>query len=458
MRDILVQVTHFILLYFIGSVAFYTFLLISAFFSIIYFFRRAKYSNLTTLLATKILPPVTIIIPAYNEKENILNVIESSLKSTYSNLYVIAINDASTDDTLNIIKEHYQLFEVPVIIEGKIPTSEIKAVYVSKTHANLTIIDKQKNCGAGDSLNIGINACFTPYFVTVDADSLIEPDAITEFIYEAMTNESAIVVGGGVYIINGCKYKNGVMIESLLSRKLVPALQSLEYIRSHLFSRTGWNIFGGTMSYSGTATLFDRKAVTTVGGFDTHNFAQDAEVIMKLHAYMRKNKIPYKILFNPSATVWTDVPDTFAAFATQRDRWRRGLLRGVLRYWYMFFNPRYGIQGMICYPAYILLEILGPIIEFTAYFCVAVAYFLHMLNGYQAILYIILAWGFVSYLTIANMFINLVTFNRYKRTSDIFRIFMLAIIETFGFRQYSVLVSIYGTFHYFINRLRGKPL
>ncbi|MFN7096279.1 MAG: glycosyltransferase family 2 protein [Gammaproteobacteria bacterium] len=390
MHDMLTKVDNFILYYFIGTVVFYTLLLLGAYFSIVNFFKRDKFADLPDLLDSKALPPVTIILPIYNEQENIINALESALNSTYTNLFVIGVNDGSTDNTLNLLKEHYNLYEVPAIIEQQIPTPDIKSVYVSKTNANLMIVDKLSNTGAGDALNIGINACFTPYFFTADADSLIGPSEVTELVYEAMTNESAIVVSGGVYILNGCKYNNGIMLEPLLSHKLVPALQTLEYIRSHLFSRTGWNIFGGTMSYSGTATLFDKKAVVTVGGFDTHNFAQDAEIIMKLHAYMRKNKIQYQIIFNPAATVWTDVPDSFSSFARQRDHWRRSLLRSVLRYWYMF--------------------------------------------------------------------INLVTFNRYKRISDIFRIFILAVIETFGFRQYTVLISLFGTFHYFFNRLRGKPI
>ncbi|MBY0545011.1 MAG: glycosyltransferase family 2 protein [Gammaproteobacteria bacterium] len=407
---------------------------------------------------------MTIAIPAYNEEENIYNAIQSALNSSYPNLYIIVVNDASTDNTMKIIDDHFQLVEVPAIIEEKIPCSKIKAVYVSKTHSNLMIIDKEKNtvanggAGAGDSFNIAINACFTPYFMTLDADSLIDSEAINEFIYDIMTHPTTVIVGGGVYILNDCKVQQGRVTQPLLPLRLVPGIQAVEYIRSHLFGRTGWNPLGGTMCYSGTATMLDRKVVIDAKGFDAQNYGQDVDIIMRINAYMHKSKKPYKVMFNPVATIWTDAPRSFTEFGKQRDKWRRGMLRSTIRYWYMFLNPRYGIQGMIGYPAYIILEVLAPLIEFTSYFTLCISLYLGILNLKQTLLYVTLAWGFVTYISIANMFINLITFNRYKKFTDILRIFSLTVLETFGFRQFNVLVMFYGTIHYLVNRIMGKPL
>lgn len=458
MIKLLAYVNHLILLYFMFSVFVYSILLIGSFFTIINAFNRERRSSISTLLDSKNLPPVTAIVPIYNEQENIINVVESILKSTYKNLFIIIVNDCSKDNTMRILEDTYDLMSVPIIIEDKLKTSPIKQVLISKIHSNLMIIDKLENNGRSDSLNIGVNACFTPYFTTIDGDSLIAPTAIAEFIYDMLTEPKAIAVGGGVYIINACEYANGVMKKSLLPKKIVPGIQAVEYMRSHLFGRTGWNLYGGTMAYSGTATLYDRKIVVESGGFDVQNFAQDVEIIMRINAYMHKHNRPYKILFNPAVAIWTDVPNDLKSFAKQRDLWRRGMLRSTLKYWFMFLNPKYGIQGILGYPFYVLLEILAPIIEFTAYFSVAIAYFLGALNAEATLLFIILAWGFISYITIANMFINIITFNRYKQPSDIYRVFVFAILETFGFRQYNVLVNMYGTIHYFVNRLRGKAL
>ena len=212
------------------------------------------------------------------------------------------------------------------------------------------------------------------------------------------------------------------------------------------------------MSYSGTASLYRLDDVLEVKGYDVDNYAQDTEMVMRLHHHLHSLKKPYQIRFNPAAAVWTDVPSTLRGLSKQRDRWQRGIIKSVLKYSSMFLNPFYKIQGLFSYPVYVLLEVVAPIVECTAYVSVGLAYYYGILNGTTAILYMLLAWGFTSYLTIANMFMNLVTFNRYKNINDIFWMFSLAFIEMFGYRQYLTVVKLWGTFHYFINRLRGKAI
>ncbi|HAT9216030.1 TPA: glycosyltransferase, partial [Legionella pneumophila subsp. pneumophila] len=328
--------------------------------------------------------------------------------------------------------------------------------YISKTHSHLMLIEKE-HFGVGDALNVGLNLCFTPYVMTMDADSVMEPDAISEMIHYMLSHEHTIAVGGGVYLLNDCKVYQGQIVEAHLPKKLISALQINEYMRSHLFNRTAWNRLGGTMSYSGTATLFQRQALLNVNGFDAGNFSQDAEVIIKLHEYYRRQKIDYRIGFTPKATVWTMTPNNIKSYSVQQNHWRRGLLRSTLRYWYMFLNPRYKIQGLISYPFYMLLEILAPYVEFTAYVCVFIAYYIGILNGYTALLYIILAWGFSSYLSLACAFINLITFNKYRKLNDILKIFGLSLIDMAGFRQYLTTVKVWASFQYLINRILGKP-
>jgi poly-beta-1,6-N-acetyl-D-glucosamine synthase len=450
-------INYSILIFFIFSVIIYSLLLIGSFPAIISYFKKATVGNIYALLNSSELPPVTIITPVYNEQDIIEECCLSLLASEYKNLYIILVNDGSNDNTLNLLKEKFQLKKEPVIIKQTIKTAKVKDIYVSSIHTNLMVIDKEHS-NTGDTLNVGLNACFTPYFATVDADSIIDKHAISELMYELLSKPNTIAVGGGVYILNSCKYTKGKLQESKMPYQLVPALQTNEYIRSHLFNRTGWNSYGGSMSYSGTASLFSREEVVAVNGYDANNYAQDTEMIMRLHYHMNKNKKKYQIRFNPSATVWTDVPHNLLQFTKQRDKWRRGMLKSVLNYLVMFFNPKYKVQGLFAYPMYVILEIIAPFVEVTAYITLSYAYYLGILNTTSAILYIILAWGFTSYLTIANMFINLITFNRYKKLNDILWMFLLAVIEMFGFRQYHVIVKVWGSFHYFINRLLGRPL
>ncbi|HAT8212028.1 TPA: glycosyltransferase, partial [Legionella pneumophila] len=410
-----------------------------------------------SIINKKHLPPVTVLIPAYKAEQTLANAVWSALKSEYPNLYVIVILDGDPDGkTFNAITEIFKFEKLELINEEPIKTAKVNQGYISKTHSHLMLIDKE-HFGVGDALNVGLNLCFTPYVMTLDADSVIEPDAISEMIHYMLSNEHTIAVGGGVYLLNDCKVHQGKIVEANLPKRWISALQINEYMRSHLFNRTAWNRFGGTMSYSGTATLFQRQALLNVNGFDTTNFSQDAEVIIKLHEYYRRKKIDYWIGFTPKAAVWTMTPNNIKSYTIQQNHWRRGLLRSTLHYWYMFLNPLYKIQGLISYPFYMLLEILAPYVEFTAYVCVFIAYYIGILNGYSALLYIILAWGFSSYLSLASAFINLITFNKYRKFNDVLKIFGLSIIDMAGFRQYLITVKVWASFHYIINRISGKP-
>ncbi|KTC66309.1 glycosyl transferase family protein (plasmid) [Legionella adelaidensis] len=456
MIEIITFLNYCILIFFIFSAIIYTTILVGSLSGIVEFFQRTKETNIYSLLPEK-LPPVTIITAIYNEEKFVIQNILSSLNSDYKNLYILLVNDGSTDKTLEILIKQFEMIEQPYHFQPKIPSSKPRALYISKIHPHLMLIDKP-NSGVGDSLNVALNICFTPYFVTIDADSIIHEKAVSEMLYEILAYPYAVAVGGGVYILNACAVKNGQVVDSRMPHKLVPALQSLEYMRSHLFNRTGWNHFGATMSYSGTATLLKLEEVLNIKGYDRHNFAQDTEIILRLHYHLHREKKTYAILFNPSATVWTDVPATLREFGIQRDRWQRGILRSVIRYWRMFLNPRFGIQGLFSYPTYVLLEAVAPLVECLAYVTVTAAYLLGILNTTSAILYILLAWGFTSYLTFSNMLMNIITFNRYRKINDIVWMVFLVFIEMFGFRQYHTLVKVWGTFHYYFNRLRGKSL
>lgn len=124
----------------------------------------------------------------------------------------------------------------------------------------------------------------------------------------------------------------------------------------------------------------------------------------------------------------------------------------------MIFNPRYKTQGLFAFPIFILLELMAPFAEVVAFISLPISYYLGILNGSSVILYLLLAWGFTTYLSVANMFVSLATFNQYKKLKDIYWMFILTTIEMFGFRQYLTATKIYASFHFLINRMRGKVL
>jgi biofilm PGA synthesis N-glycosyltransferase PgaC len=455
--NLVITINLIILAYFVFMAILYTVLLFSAYPDIRNYFTRFKFSNIYDLLKSKKLAPVSIIIPVFNERHGAIEAIKSALNSDYHKFEVIVVNDESTDDTMQILVNEFKLVPVPNIVPAHLETAVIKQSYISHEYPRLLLIDKFHG-GAGDCINVGINASTCPYIMTFDADSIMEPNTISELMYSILTEPHAIAVGGAVYVLNECVYKNGKIEYAAMPHSLIPALQTNEYLRSHLFNRTAWNRFGGTVSYSGTATIFEKEAVIAVNGFDKDNFAQDAEIIMRLHKYMREHKYPYRIFFNPNATAWTDVPANLTEYAVQRNRWQRGLLRSVFRNISIFFNPKYRLSGLFAYPIYLISEVFSPFIELAAYVMVAIGYSMGIITWEVTLLYIVLAWGFITYLTMANVLLNYLTFNRYNKKSDIYWMLLLTFIEMFGFHQFQVLVRVWASIQYFINRILGRPL
>lgn len=450
----LIEIINFvnwsILCYFIFLSCGYIVLLITSMPEILLRFKEVKIGNIISLMDSPLLPPVTVIVPAYNESSAILETIESILKNDYLNKSIIIVNPGSTDRMLKKLIDAYALHQVTPLIPQKIKTTcEIRGYYISLTHHNIVLIDTDRD-DRSDTLNVGINACRTPLFMTVDADTLMEPDAISRILFYMLSRSNMIAAGGAVFILNGCTFKDGEIISANMSLKPLYAFQTCEYLRSFYFSRVGWNSFGGALCYAGAFTVFNLKSAVRVGGYKVGNLAQDFEIITHLHADFRENHLKYRIGYTPSAAVWTDVPGTYKEYWKQRYNWQYSILQSLMPYKKMLFNPTYGMVGFITYPFFLFGETLSAIVEFLAYLSLIICLYLGILDVYWAVLFFILCWGFSILLTIATSMMAFSTFNRYKKFKNIVWVLFFSIIEIFGFRQYNVICRTSATLAYFL--------
>src|SRR5713226_3364977 len=116
----------------------------------------------------RLIPPVTLIVPAYNEERVIAQSVRSLLGIEYPRIQIAVINDGSTDNTLEELTRSFSLRKAEVRPSGELPTQPIRDYYVSVVEPRLVVIDKQ-NGGKADALNAGINFCESPYFLAMDA-------------------------------------------------------------------------------------------------------------------------------------------------------------------------------------------------------------------------------------------------------------------------------------------------
>lgn len=453
MVHVITVINWFILIYFIFLSLGYIILLFASIPEIFIRFKEHKIGDIESLMRSKLMPAVTVIVPAYNESGSIIDAVESIRKSDYPNLYITIISPGSTDDTMNKLIKKYQFSEITPYTENNIKTfGKINGYYISSLFKNITLIDKE-HTDRSDTLNVGINSCHTPLFMTCDADSLIEPDAISNILFYLLARPYMLAAGGAVLVLNGNTFKDGTMIATNISLNPIYAFQTCEYLRSFYFGRTGWNRFGGSLSYAGTFTIFNKEAAIEVGGYQLKNLAQDFEIITHIHADYRQKKSIYRVGYTPSAAVWTDVPGSLKEYWKQRYNWQYSIWQSLMPYIRMLYNPKFGITGFFTYPFFLFGETFSAIVEFTAYLMVFISWYIGTLDVRWTLLFIVVCWGFSIALTMTTFLLDIVTFNRYRKLRNIILIMFFSIVEIFGFRQFNVVCRFTATFSYFVKAL-----
>lgn len=412
--------------------------------------RRLRSFDLEELMAGAGAPPVTLITPAFNEAPTCVAAVRSLLGVVYPRVEVLFVNDGSTDDTLARMIEAFELEPAPRAPTAGLPTAAVRGTYRSRRARNLWVVDKE-NGGKADALNAGINFASTPLFCAVDADSLLEREALIRLVRPFLEDGSTVAAGGIVRIANDCRVEDGVLKEVRFPRRILAQLQVLEYLRAFLSGRMGWAAMQGTFIISGAFGMFRRRTVVDAGGYSRSTVGEDMELVVRLHRYCRRKRIPYRIAYVPDPVAWTECPETLRALGRQRDRWQRGLVESVARYWPMMLNPRYGRIGLFVYPYFFFLEMLGPVIEMGGYVSLALALFLGSLRGPYVLAFIMVAIVLGMALSVAAVALEELSLRRYPRTADLVRLFALAFVENLGYRQ----LCAFWRFRGFLGALRG---
>ena len=434
-----------ILLYFVILNTVYLLTSIVAFRGLRQYARRLKSLDIEELLTSSGAPPITLVAPAYNEEATCVEAVKSLLLLKYPNYEIILVNDGSKDRTLELLTEAFQLSPSNRVPTADISTAAIRGVFQSLKLPNLWVIDKE-NGGKADALNVGINYCRTPLFCAMDADSLLEREALVRIIRPFLEDSGTIAVGGIIRIANGCEVSAGGVTKIGLPRNLLAKFQVLEYLRAFMSGRMGWDVLDLTLIISGAFGVFKRSVVVDVGGYRTDTVGEDMELIVRLHRHCRENKIPYRIRYVADPVAWTECPESVRVLGRQRDRWQRGLYETMIRHRGVFGKLRYGRIGMAAFPYFFILEMLGPLLEFLGYLSFFLALALGRASGSYILAFFMAAFVFGVVLSIAAVALEELSFRRYPRFSDLFKLFGLAVLENFGYRQLTSYWRIRGFF------------
>ncbi|MGD2120400.1 MAG: glycosyltransferase family 2 protein [Gemmatimonadota bacterium] len=405
---------------------------------------RLKTVDLERFLRTGGAPPITLITPAFNEEATLVGAIHSLLSLNYPDFEVLVTNDGSTDHTLEVLREAFNLELVDRIPMGGIPTGKVRGTYRSRRYPNLWVVDKE-NGGKADALNAGINYCRSALFCAMDADTILERDSLLRIVRPFLEDSTTVAAGGIIRIANGCTVKKGQVTAVRLPKSLLARFQVMEYLRAFLAVRMGWDALDSTLIVSGAFGIFDRSLVVEAGGFAADTVGEDMELIVRLHRHCREKRMPYRIGFIPDPVAWTECPEDLAVLGQQRDRWQRGLLESLIRHRKMFFNPRYGRLGLLAYPYYFFFEMVGPLVEVLGYLAFILTVLAGRASAAYALAFLAAAFAFGMVLSISAVALEEVTFRRYPRRRDLLILFLIAALENLGYRQLNTLWRVKGT-------------
>lgn len=404
----------------------------------------------------RLIPPLTIIVPAYNEAVVVVESVRSMLGLSYASLEIVVVNDGSTDSTLTKLIHAFSLRKSEVRPSGELPTRTVRDLYVSAVEPRLVVIDKE-NGGKADAQNAGINFCQTPYFLVTDADSLLEPEALTHALRAILEDpEHIVAVGGIVRGVNGSIVDGGRVRRPYLQTNFWVIIQVIEYLRSFLAGRAGWSQINGLLVVPGAFGLFQKAACIAVRGFSTKTVTEDLEMVLRLHAHSRERKLGWRIVFAPDAVCWTEMPTTARVLSGQRIRWHEGLWQSLRLHWKMCFNPRYGVVGMVSLPHQVLHEIGGPFVELAGFILLPLFFIFGLINVKVFVLYLALAFFVGTLFSLAAVLLDQTHFPRHRFPHDAVLLLMFSLLEYFGYRQLFLLWRIRASWDFFFGRIRWR--
>lgn len=437
------------LVYVVVCSASYLILNVIAFDTLRHYLRR-KRTQEDESLYTGLEPPISVIVPAYNEGKTIISSIQSILQLSYPQLEVIIVNDGSNDNMLDVLIAEFDFEPFPEAIRMSLPCKPINKVYLSRKINNLRLIDKA-NGGKADAINAGINISRSPLFCCIDADSVLEPTSLIRVVQPFLDFPETIASGGTVRIANGCTVKRGHLVRRGVPSNVLAIFQLIEYLRAFLFGRIGWSRIKGLLIISGAFGLFRKSVVIEAGGYKTDTIGEDMELILRMYGIMIDKKKPHRVVFIPDPVCWTEAPETMGVFASQRRRWHRGLSESLSLNRKLLFNRRSGTVGWLAFPFFVLFEWLSPFVELAGYLFTLYLILAERISVVDAGVILLFAVLLSVFLSSVSFLLDEITFPGSTSLKGFLVLVLFSFLECFGYRQLNMIYKIQGTVEWAAN-------
>jgi len=421
--------------------------------------RRLKSHRLSWFKVSPLAPPITIIAPAHNEERSIRVAVRNLLDLDYPELEVIVVNDGSEDRTLEEMREEFRLRPVRAVYVPEAKSAPVRGLYRSEVNASLLVVDKESGGSKADAVNAGLNAATSPYVCIVDADSVLERDALLRIMVPIMEDPKRVVaVGGIIRVLNGSEIEGGYLRRVRLPRKSMEVIQVIEYLRAFLIGREAWGQGNMLTIISGAFGVFRTELVRAVGGYRASSIGEDFDLVARLHRHLIEKGADYQIRFVPDPMCWTEVPSDLTSLGRQRQRWQKGLLDVLWPNRDMLFRPRYGRIGCFAFPYLWLFELFAPVVETLGITTIILAACLGALSREFFLQFLLFGYAFATVISIGSVLQEEITYKRYNDWRDVVRLVSYCFFEHFPYRQLHMIWRLQGLWQYFRGDLAWRPL
>lgn len=418
------------------------------------YMRKNSFIDYRDILVSPHAPSVSILAPAFNEEETIVDNVKSIMSLHYGNFEVIIINDGSKDSSLEKLINAYDLVKVDFCVNHQIKTKKLRGIYKSKnsSYSKLIVIDKE-NGGKPDALNLGINVSSKELILCVDVDCVIEQDALLKMVKPFLEEKRKVIATGGVVrIANSCEIVDGRLTKVNMPTSLLPRFQVLEYIRAFLMGRMAWSRLNGLLIISGAMGLFDKEVVIKCGGYSCDTVGEDMELVIRMRRYMHDNNLKYQVVYIPDPLCWTESPSDLKILGRQRNRWTRGNMEALWMHKDLFFNPKYGVLGFLSYPYWLFFEWLSPILEFLGIVILILLAVSGKINWEYSLILFSMVYCFSILLSTMAVLFEERSYNQYTSGWAIFKLLIIAFVEPLFYHPLTIYWAVRGN----IDKLSGK--
>lgn len=263
------------------------------------------------------MPQVTVLIPAYNEETVIIDTVSAALASHYPKLEVLVVNDGSKDRTSALVRQEFGRDRRVRLLE-------------------------QSNHGKPTALNHGLSEATGEIIVSIDADTIVDPQAIPRLVRH-FADPRVGAVAGNVKVMNRNRW--------------ITRWQALEYITSQNLEKRAFDLLNCIPVVPGAVGAWRTSVLRGHGGFSGETVAEDTDLTLTIR------REGWKILYDEDAIGHTEVPETVESLIRQRFRWTFGTLQAAWKHRDTAGNPRYGTLGWVAIPNIVLFQILLPLVS-----------------------------------------------------------------------------------------------